>query len=201
MRQIIIIVLLLALALYVLPAQPPLQTRMGYGSLDRSELATFWPDNQQLTPSIFWSRQELDLGKHRKWWRNSITMSEIQTFGLKKIVTNNGPTVLVEPIIEGTISLYVQRLERPEFYSFGASNRENTLQYWIGNNTFFSIDHLNYKKVIKHLLPEGKSLHRQLGKVGFRFENLPSMVLYYNNFYADEQLTFKQVPMKRLILE
>ena len=48
---------------------------------------------------------------------------------------------------------------------------------------FISLKPGNYKKFIRRYLPEARDLHRQLGKRGFRYKNVPQMIRFYNRFY------------------
>lgn len=44
----------------------------------------------------------------------------------------------------------------------------------------------NYKKMLRKCLPNAPDLHRRLGKPGFRYENLVSIIRYYNEFRVPE---------------
>ena len=49
-------------------------------------------------------------------------------------------------------------------------------------NEIVEVTPLNYKKLIVNCLPDAPELHKRLGKRGFRFENLPYMIAFYNKF-------------------
>ena len=96
----------------------------------------------------------------------------------------DGQSAWVEPVVTGRVDLY----RRPDWIrqTPDPSRRGRQpafqlgYQYLIGRDTLAVVDLYNYKKMVRRLLPEAAYLHRKLGRQGFRFENLPQMLTYYN---------------------
>lgn len=122
----------------------------------------------------------------------------LQTAGASHINTNPEDTVLkattqgklikVETVIEGEINLY-RRAYREDNFTFTGDASFNTQEetrfiYFIGEKLIEEINAVNYKKLIRQYLKNAPDLHRKLGRFGFRYENVPSMIMYYNRFKA-----------------
>lgn len=115
---------------------------------------------------------------------------DLKKFAPTVILPVNQDSVAVKPIILGKVSLFTKKNTTKLVHKLnrkvGRVNEPKTNEYWIGKDLFEPITHTNYKSIIPKFLPEAKFLHKKLGQVGFRFENIPSMILYYNRFFSEE---------------
>lgn len=99
----------------------------------------------------------------------------------------DGNEIVLEKIIEGKVALYRQAYQDEDlFETLGILSPayETKYRYFIGGEEIKAIDGGNYKKLIRQYLKNAPELHNRLGRNGFRFKNLPSMIMYYNRFKA-----------------
>lgn len=126
------------------------------------------------------------------------------SFIQKKVPTTCGRLIWAEPIIAGEISLYREGYVEESLEQIGINwyTTENKIayRYWIGKDLLTEVNSTNYRALVKKYLPEASKLHKKLGKYGFRFENLPSMVLYYNNFFGNETDVVYNMDQLKMIL-
>lgn len=112
------------------------------------------------------------------------------------IRVDNG-LVAAQHIVKGPLNLFVYSYLRPETIDTGLreipAGVVQEQRFFLGvNGEVVEVTSGNYKKMIKRYLPNAKHLHKRLGKVGFRFQNLSSMVEFYNNFRAKQQYVYVQ---------
>lgn len=202
MKPLLIIFAIVLCCMTGLDGQFSVLPRSGEGRVLRAESATFWQDPQHLVPSIFWSPAGLDAQIERKWWRKAPILPTLSKNGLKPILTATGEVIWAEPIIEGFLNLYREPVQ-VDVNNQAMTNTDlsSVYNYWIGKRYMVKITNSNYKEVVKDQLTGAKDLHRKLGKVGFRFENLPSMVLYYNHFFSTEPLQVNRLSKNDLLLK
>lgn len=98
----------------------------------------------------------------------------------------NGQDLKAKHLVKGHLNLYVS-------YQF-AEKKVTGPQYRKGKTRFvkryfLKVEHhvemispYNYKKVLKKHMPNAPELHRSLGRIGFRYENIPSITRFYNEF-------------------
>lgn len=115
---------------------------------------------------------------------------------LVMIRVDNG-LVAAEHMVKGPLNLFVHSYLRPETIDTGlrvvAAGTVKEQRFFLGlNGKVVEITSSNYKKMIKRYMPNAKHLHKRLGKVGFRFQNLSSMIEFYNNFRAKQQYVYVQ---------
>ncbi len=131
-----------------------------------------------------------------------ISVHSDSTLLIKPMTTHQGDVKWVELLVPGHIKLYREAVSADNFVA--VDNRTVITQdqiayrYWIGTDRIEPIDRLNYRPLIKSYMPEAKTLHKRLGKYGFRFENLPSMIVYYNQFYAGDGEPMRTIEKDKL---
>jgi len=107
----------------------------------------------------------------------------------------NGQQVQVSPLVEGAMNLYFRMIPITEanLYNpyFPYNEPAEVPQFFIGAKELIRIDEWNYEQVLKEVMKDRPALVKQLGRQGFRFENLRQMVFYYN-----EQAQEKVVHLK-----
>lgn len=108
-----------------------------------------------------------------------------------------GTDVLAKHLVKGDMNLYVSN-QYEEKKVFGPKYRKHKTvyvkRYFLKfRNQVEKVTPYNYKKILKRYLPNAPELHRRLGKPGFRYENLPSIIRYYNEFRTPE-LEPKETP-------
>ena len=97
-----------------------------------------------------------------------------------------------EHVVKGPLNLYVYTYMKPETIDTGlrtvAAGVSEAKRYFLGvDGKIVEVSPSNFKRAVKQYLPNAKYLHKRLGKVGFRFENLASMIKFYNNFRVKQQ--------------
>ena len=207
MKDILMTLAFLLISLLNVNGQFVVFTNTEVGGIIGAQATNVQPQEQFLMPSIFWSPRKVDLQLSRKWWRNSPEIPAVSNNGLTRIITHNGAMVWAEPIVEGYISLYREPISFGETSILDQENSKLnfsqsslTYRYWIGDHQLVMINDLNYRNVIKGKLKAAEDLHQKLGKKGFKFENTPSMVLYYNSFYSNEPFTPNKLKRGDLLL-
>lgn len=105
-------------------------------------------------------------------------------------VAIDGNEIVLEKVIDGEAALYRQAYQDEDlFETLGILSPayETKYRYFIGNSEGIeAIDGGNYKKLIPQYLKDAPELYSRLGRKGFRFKNLPTMIIYYNRFKADQ---------------
>ncbi len=99
--------------------------------------------------------------------------------------TRTGKWLSLIPLVEGEMNLYYQMIsiEEANLYNpfFPEEYPKTVPEHYIGNELLWRIDQWNYEAVVKQVMPDVPHLLKQLGRQGFRFENLHQMVLFYND--------------------
>lgn len=109
---------------------------------------------------------------------------------------NNDPVTIkyqeneieVTPLVSGAFKLFLHHetklVKGPQYRK---SKTVLVRRYYLKfNDQVEKITPYNYKKIIATHLSNAPDLHQKLGKPGFRYENIPSMVNYYNQFKISE---------------
>lgn len=98
-----------------------------------------------------------------------------------------GKQIEVEHLVKGSLDLYISHNYEKRWVTGPRAKKtkqELVVRYFLKiGNKIEKLTPLNYKKLIKRHLVNATLLHQELGKKGFRFENIPSMIDYYNRFY------------------
>jgi hypothetical protein len=100
----------------------------------------------------------------------------------------DGTIIQAEHLEKGPVNLYrgityetTFTASRNGLYAEREQNRVE--RFFIGTeDALEEVTHYNYKMLIKKYLPNARELHKRLGRVGFRFENVRYMVQFYNKF-------------------
>lgn len=105
----------------------------------------------------------------------------------------DGEKIAVEPLIIGEVSLYRQAYDESQVHLevIGPELRMVKYRYFIGGDAIEEINLDNYRQLIKKYLANAPEIHQKLGRSGFRHENIPSMIVYYNRFKSEEPLAMK----------
>lgn len=103
----------------------------------------------------------------------------------------DGKMIVVQPIITGAVSLYRQAYKREEIDVLGIPTIVTRFRYFIGNDQIEEISRENYRDLVRKHLTGAPELHRKLGRLGFRYENVPSMVIYYNRHKGGQTMAMK----------
>jgi len=90
--------------------------------------------------------------------------------------------------IDGPIQLFSKVVDTYEWVEVNDNNFREVKtgvikQYYIGANDKEEVEyviHANFKKVAKKYFKDTPELAKKIGKRGFRYENLPFMILYHN---------------------
>lgn len=102
----------------------------------------------------------------------------------------DGNEIVLEKVIDGVVALYRQAYQDEDLFEcLGILSPvyETKYRYFIGGGEKIeAIDGGNYKKLIPQYLKNAPELYGRLGRSGFRFKNLPSMIMYYNRIKADQ---------------
>ena len=100
----------------------------------------------------------------------------------------NGQIIAARHLEQGRINFYysIQYEEKISMAESGYSFHREKIRverYYIGaGQQIEEIDSYNYKELIRKYMPNAPELHKRLGKLGFRFENVQYMVQFYNKF-------------------
>lgn len=117
---------------------------------------------------------------------STILLANNEPVEVMKKEGNKKEVAVMYSVVDGSVKLFYEPTEVTEFtrtgeYDFTAIATQEIDIFYIGTNEEVEqINAGNYKRLIKKHLPNALELHKRLGKRGFRFENVPSMVLYYN---------------------
>ncbi len=112
------------------------------------------------------------------------------------IPVDNG-FVMAEHRIKGPVNLFVHSFLKQDFIDTGlrvvAAGTIKEERYFLGvEGNVIEITPANYKKKIKKYLPNAPALHKRLGRPGFRFENLNSMIKFYNDFRVPAKIAYTE---------
>ncbi|MEM1122972.1 MAG: hypothetical protein AAGJ18_21185 [Bacteroidota bacterium] len=104
--------------------------------------------------------------------------------------TVNGEEVKVKKVSGGTLGLYCKMVpvlarDRDIHDPFLTDEPDSLAQFYLGYELVERVGEYNFERIIKKSMSDAPLILENLGKRGFRYENLPSMVYYYNNFYGD----------------
>lgn len=119
---------------------------------------------------------------------------------------NKQKAAVMYQAVDGLVKLFYEPTEIIEYEDIseeGSLNltAHNVDLYYIGTDLEVeAITVNNYKRLVKQYLPNATELHRRLGKRGFRFENLPSMVLYYNKRVNGKATPLTKSEINRLFI-
>ncbi|MEM6964715.1 MAG: hypothetical protein AAF573_08130, partial [Bacteroidota bacterium] len=122
------------------------------------------------------------MGIHSQLFANLIDTVTLEIGKEKKVATH---------LVKGALNLYAVTEYETDF-QYVNNNSINTREIAYENyyleidNQLLLVHSGNYKKVIKKYLPNAPELHKRLGKVGFRFDNLLYMIEFYNKFRVEE---------------
>lgn len=99
----------------------------------------------------------------------------------------DGFPVVAKKMLEGGVTLFVGTIVEDQWVSVDPYTveveRVEVERYFVeSNGELILLTPSNYKKIIKTYLPEAPELHQRLGRRGFRYENIPQMVAFYNRF-------------------
>lgn len=102
-------------------------------------------------------------------------------------ISVEGKKVRVTQCVEGPFKLYesfesVTTAQEATIEAFRLETTVVITYYLEADGQLHEINNSNYKRQIKKLLPKAPDLHKSLGKLGFRFENVPQMIGFYNQF-------------------
>ena len=131
--------------------------------------------------------------------KNTVRENSIKENGLIKYQTDGKP-ILVQPVILGEVCLYRKPHHELKPDAHGRMSYHMSFTYFIGKEEIESIGPLNYRELIKKYMSDASELHRKLGRKGFRYENIPSMILYYNRFKSDQPVGLKYDMRKTIAL-
>ena len=98
-----------------------------------------------------------------------------------------GQSVIAMKVLDGGIPLYEctiveEQIEAANPFAV-AIEQVKVKRFFVGvAEGLVSITPKNYNKVIKQHLPDAPELHQKLGRRGFRYENIPQMIEFYNRF-------------------
>lgn len=118
------------------------------------------------------------------------TTISLQANNGMKFITVNGTTFQAEHLEEGAINYYRSIVYEVDLVAsrngmYLQQEKTPVERCFLGNDEMLEeVTSDNYKQLIKKYLPEAKELHKRLGRLGFRFENVRYMVQYYNKFKA-----------------
>lgn len=100
----------------------------------------------------------------------------------------NGNVIQAEHLEKGLINFYRSVSYEINWTSsrngmYAAEEKIQVERFFLGaGDVLEEVTSYNYKFLIKKYLPKAKELHKRLGQVGFRFENVRYMIQYYNKF-------------------
>lgn len=103
----------------------------------------------------------------------------------------DGKMIVVQPVIAGVVGLYRQAYEREEVDVLGIPTVVTRFRYYLGKDQIEEISRDNYRELVRKYLVEAPELHRKLGRIGFRYENVPSMIIYYNRYKTTQDMAMR----------
>ena len=103
----------------------------------------------------------------------------------------DGKMIVVQPIITGAVGLYRQAYEREEVDVLGIPTVVTRFRYYLGKDQVEELSRDNYRELVRKYLADAPELHRKLGRIGFRYENVPSMIIYYNRYKTTQTMTMR----------
>ncbi len=126
---------------------------------------------------------------------------------LKKTKNSKEPTLLLLEL-DGPIQLFSKVTDTYEIVevnenSFREIKTGVVKEYYIGNDRGEVVEFVipaNFKKVARKYFADTPELAKRIGKRGFRYENLPFMILYHNKLVGKgETLTAADVKQWNLL--
>lgn len=97
-----------------------------------------------------------------------------------------GTDLLAKQLVKGHFNLYVSNQFEKKRVTGPLYRKKKTVfvkRYFLKlGEKVEKITPYNYKRVLKKYLPNAPDLHQRLGKPGFRYANIPSIIRYYNTF-------------------
>jgi len=126
---------------------------------------------------------------------------------LKKVSDSKKIELLIVEI-DGPIQLFSKVVDTYELVEVNANSYREVKtgvlkHYYIGNNESEEVEYVisaNFKKVAKKYFKDTPVLAKKIGKRGFRYENLPFMILYHNKLINNSgTLTVADVRQWRLL--
>lgn len=108
------------------------------------------------------------------------------------VVYVDGKQAPVLTVQKGVVSLYATSIQEAVVQEIHGNlyttNTIETKRFFISNElSTEEITPSNYKSLIIKYLPNAPYLHKKLGKLGFRYENVSQMIEFYNKFRVNEQ--------------
>jgi hypothetical protein len=105
----------------------------------------------------------------------------------------NGEEIQVQQIAFGKLKLFVNVTKQQTLveagFDFYTTEEQEIERFFISENGFTEeVTPGNFKRLIHKYMPNAPDLHKRLGKQGFRFENLPQMITFYNKFRTEKSL-------------
>ena len=113
----------------------------------------------------------------------------IENAVLKK--KTDGAVIVVQPLITGAVGLFREPVGRSEVIVAGRSVVVTHFRHYIGREEIEEIRPENYRILIEKYLVNAPELHEKLGRLGFRYENVPSMIIFYNRHKSDLPMALK----------
>ena len=109
--------------------------------------------------------------------------------------------------VDGPIQLFfeideVVEYQRDGINGFFAVGTRKVNYLYIGTGTGNEVERIspgNFRRLVRKYLPDATDLHKRIGKRGFRFENLPSMILYYNKHISENPTPLTKQEVAKLI--
>jgi len=102
----------------------------------------------------------------------------------------NGVEIQARQLVKGQLNLYVSHRSELKRVTGPLYRKRKTVfvkRYFIKyQKQVEKVSPYNYKRVLKKYLHRAQELHTRLGKLGFRYGNIPSIVRYYNQFVVPE---------------
>ncbi len=131
----------------------------------------------------------------------SLVGNENPVFVMKKEGENKIATLMYQTV-DGPVKLFYEPADVIVFEdrSTTITTLEANLFYIGTSNEVEQINSGNYKRMVKKYLPNAHELHKRLGKRGFRFENLPSMILYYNKNILEKNQPITKTEIEKLLV-
>jgi len=116
----------------------------------------------------------------------TISLAHNEPILVTKVIGEEKEMVFMNKVVDESISLYYETTPITEYSwtkkdGFIASTIKEIEVFYIGIGT--KVEHINtgnFKRLLEKYLPNAQGLHKRIRKKGFKFENLPSIILFYN---------------------
>ena len=124
-----------------------------------------------------------------------------------KIVGEEKKMAYMYQTVDGPVKLFFETNEVVEYQrnsidGFFAVGTRKVNYFYIGTGTGNEVERIssgNFRRLVRKYLPDATDLHKRIGKRGFRFENLPSMILYYNKHISENPTPLTKQEIAKLI--